>query len=153
MTGGAAFNFSSASAAAIPILAATQIPKLAAETRPVPLAAAPCRELIARAGRTPSVPRWSAAIRPAYGPRRHTLGALLRCPYVEPVWEGVDWKPWRWPAFAADRLGAARLRDRSVRAVLSGPSAPCDEKDLLAVAAQWDWRGKLARRGKERRRR
>jgi 2-hydroxychromene-2-carboxylate isomerase len=125
-------------------LAATQIPKLAAETgvrfhwRPLH-----SRELIARAGPDPfraEVERGQYA--PAYRTRDAVRWAKhYGVAYVEPVWEGVDWKVLALACIAADRLGAGEVFATALFARCFGQGLPPrDEKDLLAVAASVDWR-------------
>jgi 2-hydroxychromene-2-carboxylate isomerase len=120
-------------------LAATQLPKLAAETgarflwRPLH-----SRELIARAGPDP----FRAELeRGQYGPAYRSRDAMrwaryYGVPYVEPVWEGADWKALALACIAADRLGAGEAFATALFAQCFGQgSPPRDEKDLLAVAA------------------
>jgi 2-hydroxychromene-2-carboxylate isomerase len=57
-------------------------------------------------------------------------------PYVEPVWEGVDWKALAMACIAADRLGAGEAFATALFALCFAQGLPPrDEKDLLAVAA------------------
>ena len=125
-------------------LAATQLPKLAAETgarflwRPLH-----SRELIARAGPDP----FRAELeRGQYGPAYRSRDAMrwaryYGVPYVEPVWEGVDWKALALACIAADRLGAGEAFATALFAQCFGQgSPPRDEKDLPRSLPRWDWR-------------
>src|SRR5262249_6633490 len=90
-------------------LAATQVPKLAAETGArFRWRALDSRELIEQAGPDPFRPDRQ---RGQYQPASRTRDATRWAPYygvayAEPVWEGVDWKGFALAALAAGRLGA-----------------------------------------------
>jgi 2-hydroxychromene-2-carboxylate isomerase len=90
-------------------LSATQIPKIAAETgASFVWRALYSRELIERAGPDPfRAEMQRGQYGPAYRTRDATRwAAYYGVPYVEPAWDGVDWKGFALACIAADRLGA-----------------------------------------------
>jgi 2-hydroxychromene-2-carboxylate isomerase len=139
MTGGGSVQFFFGIGSRYSYLAATQLPKLAAETgarflwRPLH-----SRELIARAGPDPFR---AELARGQYGPAYRSRDAkrwarYYGVAYVEPVWEGVDWKALAMACIAADRLGAGEAFATAMFArCFARGLPPRDEEDLLAVAA------------------
>jgi len=119
-------------------LAATQLPKLVAETgarflwRPLH-----SRELIARAGPDPfraEVERGQYAL--SYRSRDAKRWARhYGVPYVEPVWEGVDWNALALACIAADRLGAGEAFAAALFAqCFAQGQPPRNDEELLSVA-------------------
>jgi 2-hydroxychromene-2-carboxylate isomerase len=121
-------------------LAATQVPKLAAETgarfRWRPLHS---RELIERAGPDPFRPEMRRGqYEPAYRTRdAMRWAAYYGVPYVEPDWTGVDWEGFALACIAAGQLGAGEaFAGMLFRCCFGLGQPPRDDVALFGLAGE-----------------